>query len=152
MVFYPEEEDHKRESVMTATAREELQAIAEELSLFDDWEEKYAYIIDLGKRNARLSEEAKRDEYKVRGCISNVWLHADKGKDGVIFFRADSDAFIVRGLLTVLMRIYSGRKAEDVRSLPPDEVVETLGFGRYLSAGRHNGFRAVMERMRELAA
>src|SRR6187397_2442356 len=87
--------------------------IVEEFSLFDNWDDKYEYIIDLGKKLPPLESEFKRDENRVRGCQSTVWLVADS-RDGKIFYKADSDAVIVKGLISMLIRVLSGQSPDDI--------------------------------------
>src|SRR6267142_6519677 len=87
--------------------------IVEEFSLFDSWDDKYEYIIDLGKKLPPLEDKYKIDENRVRGCQSTVWLVADH-KDGKVFYKAESDAVIVKGLISMLIRVLSGHSAEDI--------------------------------------
>ncbi len=112
--------DHK-------TIQEIEKEIVEEFSLFDSWDDKYEYIIDLGKKLPPLEEQYKMDENKVRGCQSTVWLVADY-KDGKVFYKAESDAVIVKGLISMLIRVLSGQT--------PDEIIECkTGF---YSTDRHD--------------
>src|SRR5438045_6820686 len=97
--------------------------IVEEFSLFDSWDDKYEYIIDLGKKLSPLEAEYKVDENKVRGCQSTVYLVADY-KDGRIFYKAESDAVIVKGLISMLIRVLSGQKPEDVMKAPLNFINE----------------------------
>ena len=101
--------------------------IVEEFSLFDSWDDKYEYIIDLGKKLAPLEDQYKTDENRVRGCQSTVWLVADY-KEGKVFFKAESDAVIVKGLISLLIRVLSGHT--------PDEIINA-GIGIY-SKDRHD--------------
>src|SRR6188768_1141708 len=87
--------------------------IVDEFSLFDSWDDKYEYIIDLGKKLAPLDEQYKKDENKVRGCQSTVWLVASE-EDGRIYYKAESDAVIVKGLISMLIRVLSGQPAQDI--------------------------------------
>ncbi|HEY6956549.1 MAG TPA: SufE family protein, partial [Flavisolibacter sp.] len=89
------------------------QEIIEEFLLFDSWDDRYEYIIDLGKKLPVLEEQYKKDENKVRGCQSTVWLVADY-KEGRIYYKADSDAVIVKGLISMLIRVLSNQKADDI--------------------------------------
>src|SRR6476620_3882147 len=98
------------------TIEEIEQEIIEEFSLFDSWDDKYEYIIDIGKKLAPLEEQHKIDENKVKGCQSTVWLVADY-KDGRIYYKAESDAVIVKGLISMLIRVLSGQS--------PDEIIDT---------------------------
>src|SRR5881394_2460669 len=95
------------------TIQETEKEIAEEFSLFDSWDDKYEYIIDLGKKLLPLDDKHKIDENRVRGCQSTVWLVADY-KDGKIFYKAESDAVIVKGLISMLIRVLSGQTPDDI--------------------------------------
>jgi len=123
--------------------------IVEEFSLFDSWDDKYEYIIDLGKKLAPLENQHKIDENKVRGCQSTVWLVADY-KQGKIFYKAESDAVIVKGLISMLIRVLSGHS--------PDEIIETkldfireIGMTTHLAQTRSNGLLAMVKQMKNFA-
>src|SRR5215204_2001715 len=105
------------------TIEEIEKEIVEEFSLFDSWDDKYEYIIDLGKKLQVLDEKYKLDENKVKGCQSTVWLVADK-KEGRIFYNADSDAMIVKGLISMLIRVLSGQKPDDILNARLDFIRE----------------------------
>ncbi len=119
------------------------QAIIEEFSFFDDWMNRYQYLIDLGKRLPKMPGEELVDDNKIRGCQSQVWLVAERDGDRLTF-RATSDAAIVSGLIAVLLRIYSGKRAQDILASSPDFVSE-LGFGEHLSPTRSNGLAAMLD-------
>jgi cysteine desulfuration protein SufE len=133
----------------------ELPADAEELvdnfSMFDDWEERYTYLIDLGKRLPALPDALKDEEHKVRGCTSQVWFVQDPGDDGRLWWRGDSDASIVRGLVAVLQVLYNGRSREEARDLDVEGVFAKLGLERHLSINRRNGFFSMVEKLRSWA-
>ena len=129
-----------------STPSEELRALKEELSLFDDWEERYGYIISLGRKMPPFPEDKKNDVTKVRGCVSNVWIVGRKDGNRITFL-ADSDAALVKGLLAALHRIYNDKKAKDVLALSPEEALATLEFTEYLTPGRQNGFYAAVKRI-----
>jgi cysteine desulfuration protein SufE len=133
----------------TKTIEEIEQEIIEEFGLFDSWDEKYEYIIDLGKKLPPLEEEHKKDENKVRGCQSTVWLVADY-KDGRIFYRAESDAVIVKGLISMLIRVLSGQKAEDIVQAPLD-FIRAIGMMSHLAQTRSNGLLAMVKQMKNYA-
>jgi len=123
--------------------------IVEEFALFDSWDDKYEYIIDLGKKLPVLEEEAKTDSNKVRGCQSSVWLTAAY-EEGRIFFRADSDAVIVKGLISMLIRVLSGHT--------PDEILEAklgfiqdIGMTTHLAQTRSNGLLSMVKQMKNFA-
>jgi len=117
--------------------------IVDEFSLFDDWLDRYQYIIDLGRKLEPLNDEQMRDEDLLPGCQSSVWLHASGNAD-LLEFKANSDAAIVSGLIYLLLRVYSGRSAREIIESKPRFVTE-LGLGQHLSATRANGLRAMLE-------
>ena len=129
---------------------EETEAeIIEEFSLFDSWDEKYEYIIDLGKRLPVLEEEHKRDENRVRGCQSTVWLVAEY-REGKVFFTADSDAVIVKGLISMLIRVLSGQTPDDIINAQLDFIRE-IGMMSHLAQTRSNGLVAMIKQMKNYA-
>jgi len=135
-------DDHK-------TIKEIENEIVEEFSLFDSWDDKYEYIIDLGKKLLPLEDKYKKDENRVRGCQSTVWLVADY-KDGRIFYRAESDAIIVKGLISILIRVLSGQE--------PDAIVEAkleflreIGMMTHLAQTRSNGLVSMVKQMKHYA-
>ncbi|MBU6407262.1 MAG: SufE family protein [Alphaproteobacteria bacterium] len=132
----------------------ELAAIAEEFSFFSDWEERYAHLIDLGGRLPRLPEGERTEANRVRGCASQVWLVATATDDAPPRFRlaADSDAHIVRGLIALVLRLYSDRTAQEISQLDPEALFRRVGLSEALSAQRANGLRAMIARIRALAA
>src|SRR5947209_15741631 len=97
-----------------ASIEAELAELSAEFDLLGDWEERYRYVIDLGRDLAPLAEEERSDANKVRGCASQVWLVTDRSDGDLLTFRGDSDAHIVRGLIAILMRLYSGRSANAI--------------------------------------
>jgi cysteine desulfuration protein SufE len=123
--------------------------IVEEFSLFDNWEDKYEYIIDLGKKLPVLEDEHRRDENKVKACQSTVWLVAEK-KDGRIFYKADSDAVIVKGLISMLIRVLSGQKPDDIIQSKLDFIRE-IGMMGHLAQTRSNGLLAMVKQMKNYA-
>ena len=134
--------DHK-------TIEEIEQEIIEEFSLFDSWDDKYEYIIDLGKKLPVLEDQYKKDENKVRGCQSTVWLVADY-KDGRIYFKADSDAMIVKGLISMLIRVLSGQTPDDIVNAKLDFIRE-IGMMSHLAQTRSNGLLAMVKQMKNYA-
>ncbi len=125
-----------------------LEHLAEEFQLFDDWEERYRYIIDLGRTLEPLSEAEHADENKVRGCASQVWLVTEPGPGGALHFRGDSDAHIVRGLIAILLKLYSDRSPEDILAVDAQGAYERLGLSGALTAQRSNGLFSMVERIR----
>jgi len=131
------------------------QALAEleaEFDLLGDWEERFRYVIDLGKGLAPLTDAERTDANKVRGCASQVWLVAEGTADGRIQFPGDSDAHLVRGLTAILLRLYSGRTPEEILAVDAKAAVEQLGLPGALSTQRSNGLFSMVERIRRIAA
>ena len=117
-----------------------------DFSLFDEWDEKYGYIIELGKKLGPLSEEYKTEEYKIKGCQSQVWLHSYL-QDGKVFFEADSDAIIVKGLVSLLIKILSGHKPEEIANADL-YFMEKIGMKQHLSPTRSNGLASMVKQMK----
>lgn len=128
-----------------------LEDLAADFSLFDNWEDRYRYLIDLGARLPPMDETLKTDETFVRGCTSKVWLAADI-RNGMFHFVADSDAQIVKGLIYILMAAYQDRKLGEIAGIDIGGTFERLGLHQNLSPNRRNGFYAMVERIRALAA
>lgn len=131
------------------TIEETEKEIVEEFSLFDSWDDKYEYIIDLGKKLQPLEEEHKKDENRVRGCQSTVWLVADY-KDGKILYKADSDAVIVKGLISMLIRVLSGHKPDEIVNAKLNFINE-IGMTSHLAQTRSNGLLAMVKQMKNYA-
>ena len=125
------------------------QEIVEEFSLFDSWDDKYEYIIDLGKKLPALEDVYKKDENKVRGCQATVWLVAEY-RDGRIFYKAESDAVIVKGLISMLIRVLSGQTPDDIVQAPLDFIRE-IGMTSHLAQTRSNGLLAMVKQMKNYA-
>ena len=123
--------------------------IVGEFSLFDSWDEKYEYIIDLGKRLPTLDDQYKKDENRVRGCQSTVWLTADY-ENGKIFYKADSDAVIVKGLISMLIRVLSGQEPDKIINANLDFIKE-IGMMSHLAQTRANGLLAMVKQMKNYA-
>lgn len=123
--------------------------IIDEFALFDDWLDKYQYIIDLGRRLEPLPAEDMTDDALLEGCQSQVWLHVS-GDAHRLEFRANSDAAIVSGLISLLLRVYSGRPAREIVAAEPRFIVE-LGLSEHLSPTRANGLNAMLEAIRRHA-
>lgn len=123
--------------------------IVEEFSLFDSWDDKYEYIIDLGKKLAPLPEVYKKDENKVKGCQSTVWLGADY-QDGKVIFYADSDAMIVKGLISMLIRVLSNQSPDAIVDAKLD-FINRIGMMNHLAQTRSNGLVAMVKQMKHYA-
>lgn len=124
--------------------------IVDEFSMFDDWLDKYEYLIELGKALKDYPEDKKTDDRLVKGCQSRVWIDFQM-KDGRIFFNADSDAIITKGIISLLIKIYSGRTPEEILS-SDFSVVERIGLKENLSPTRANGLVSMIAMIREIAA
>lgn len=125
------------------------QAMIDEFAMFDDWMDRYQYLIDLGRRLPEFPEELRTDENRIRGCQSQVWF-ATEHRDGRLYFKAISDAAIVSGLIALLLRLYSGRRPQEILDTPPD-FVEALELQSHLSPTRSNGLHAMLEAIRRFA-
>ena len=131
------------------TIEEAKQGLIDNFEFLGDWVQRYEYIVDLGRRLDGLPDEDKIDTHLVPGCQSRVWFHADR--DGELLrFRADSDAIIVRGLIALLLRVYSGRRPAEILATPPD-FFEILELGSHLSGSRANGLHAMVKRIHAYA-
>ena len=123
--------------------------IIEEFSLFEDWMQRYEYMIELGKSLPLIAEQYKTDDYLIRGCQSQVWLHADY-QEGKIFFTADSDAIITKGIVALLVRMYSGHTPEEILAAKTD-FIDQIGLKEHLSPTRANGLVSMLEQMKRYA-
>jgi cysteine desulfuration protein SufE len=124
--------------------------IIDEFGLFDDWMDRYQYLIDLGRRLPEFPDELRTDAHRIRGCQSQVWFVPEK-RDGRLYFQAISDAAIVSGLIALLLRLYSGREPRDILDTPPD-FVEALELQSHLSPTRSNGLSSMLKAIRGFAA
>lgn len=127
-----------------------LEDLIESFSLFDNWEDRYRYLIDLGGRLPPVPEDVKTDGNLVKGCTSRVWMSGGT-KDGLLHFQADSDAQIVRGLIYVLLTAYQDKPVQDVLDLDIQKAFERMGLHQHLSPNRRNGFFAMVERIGALS-
>jgi cysteine desulfuration protein SufE len=131
------------------TIKESQEEIIDEFSMFDDWEERFQYIIDLGKSLPLIDNEYKTDENVIKGCQSKVWLHSEE-KDGRIVFTADSDAIITKGIIAILIRVFSNQKAKDI--LESDtEFIDKIGLKEQLSPTRANGLVSMIKQIKMYA-
>lgn len=127
-----------------------LEELSESFALFENWEDRYRYLIDLGQRLPPMDPALKTDAHFVRGCTSRVWLvaHSDNGQ---WHFIADSDAQIVRGLIYLILTAYQGRTTREILDYDITAAFEALGLHQHLSPNRRNGFYAMVERIRQIA-
>ena len=123
--------------------------IVEEFSMFEDWMSKYEYLIELGKSLPVIDPEHKTDEFKIKGCQSQVWLNAEM-KDGRIYFKADSDAVITKGIIALLIRVMSGHPPNEIAEADFD-FIEKIGMREHLSPNRSNGLTAMINYMKNYA-
>jgi cysteine desulfuration protein SufE len=130
-----------------------IDEIIENFSLLEEWDDRYRYLIELGRALSPLPEGARSDVNKVQGCASQVWLATSVKPNGaggpVLTFEGDSDAHIVRGLIAVLFALFSGRHAKEILSTDAIAVFEKLGLREHLTPQRSNGFRSMVERIRK---
>lgn len=124
-----------------------LDELADEFELLGDWEERYRYVIELGKDLEPLTEAERSDENKVRGCASQVWLVTEPQADGTLKFRGDSDAHIVSGLVAIMLRLYSGRAPADIVAFDAKAALDRLGLSEALSSQRSNGLKSMVARI-----
>lgn len=132
-----------------------IDELLSEFEFLGDWEERCDYLIDLGFELPDMPDEAKTEENRVHGCQSNVWLITNlKHPDGqpVMEILADSDAMIVKGLIAVLLTIYSGKTPREILDIDVKDIFEQLGLNRHLSTARKNGLNGMVQRIRGLAA
>ena len=128
---------------------EKKQSIVDDFSMFDEWLDKYEYIIELGKKLESFPEDKKTEDRLIKGCQSRVWLDCSV-KDGKLYFTADSDAIITKGIISLLISVYSGRSAAEI--LNDDfSFIEELGLKENLSPPRANGLESMIETIKEFA-
>ena len=137
---------------MATSIGAELDDLADEFDVLGDWEERYRHIIDLGRTLEPLDDAERNEINRVRGCASQVWVVTERTGDGRLHFRGDSDAHIVRGLIAVVLRLYSERPAEEIAAFDAKAAFARLGLAGALSTQRSNGLAAMVERIRRDAA
>ena len=123
--------------------------IIDEFSMFDEWDERYQYVIDLGKSLPLIEEQYKTDDNIFKGCQSKVWLHAGQ-QDGNIVFTADSDAILTKGLIAIMIRVFSNQKPEAILEANTD-FVDEIGLKEHLSATRANGLVSMIKQIKMYA-
>jgi cysteine desulfuration protein SufE len=131
-----------------------IDAIRDDFAFLDGWEDKYRYVIELGEALPPFPDEARDAAHKVQGCVSQVWLVTETGEgpDPVVTFRGDSDAHIVKGLVAIMIALFSGRRASEIGAVDAEAVMRTLGLDEHLTPQRANGLRAMVRRMKLEAA
>lgn len=129
-----------------ATIQEIQEEIVEEFSMFDDWMQRYEYMIDLGKSLPLINSEYKTDDYIIKGCQSKVWVHADMA-DNKVAFTADSDAIITKGIIAILIRTFSGQSPQDIIEANTD-FIDEIGLKEHLSPSRANGLVSMIKQIK----
>ena len=131
----------------------DLEEILDNMEFLENWEDKYKYIIELGQSITNLDDALKNNKTKVNGCVSQVWLYSSLniGKDGekVLKFVGDSDAFIVKGLIAILIAIYSDRKPSEILDIKHEDIFERFGLQSHLSPQRSNGLLSMIQRIKD---
>jgi cysteine desulfuration protein SufE len=129
-----------------------IDEILENFALLDEWDDRYRYLIELGRELAPLPEHARNDSHKVQGCASQVWMLTTTKPNGaggpILTFEGDSDAHIVRGLIAILFALYSGKSAKEILALDPVAIFDTIGLREHLTPQRSNGLRSMVNRIR----
>ena len=127
-----------------------IQAIRDDFAFLDEWEDRYRYVIDLGEALPPFPDEARIDRYKVPGCVSQVWLTTDvgEGPDPIVEFQGDSDAHIVRGLVAIMLALYSGEHASKIVGTDAEAILRDLGLDEHLTPQRANGLRSMVKRIK----
>ncbi|MCS6824554.1 MAG: SufE family protein [Cytophagaceae bacterium] len=121
-------------------------SIIKDFSLMDEWDDKYAYIIELGKSLPPFPEDQRKDENLIKGCQSKVWL-TSSFENGLVYFMADSDALIVKGLVSLLIKVYSNQHPEDIINTEP-YFIDAIGMRQHLSMTRSNGLTSMVKQMK----
>jgi cysteine desulfuration protein SufE len=127
-----------------------IEAIRDDFAFLDEWEDRYRYVIDLGAALPPFPDESRIDVYKVPGCVSQVWLTTEVGDglDPVIEFQGDSDAHIVRGLVAIMLALFSGRPASQIIATDAEALLRELGLDEHLTPQRANGLRSMIKRIK----
>ncbi|MFT5528302.1 MAG: cysteine desulfuration protein SufE [Pirellulaceae bacterium] len=137
---------------MNAPEQITIEELLDDFELFDDWESRYKYIIELGGELPELPESFRVDENLVQGCLSRVWVMATPtDADGIVKFHADSDSQIVKGLISILVSLCNGRSANEIKTINFEGLFADLGLEEHLSRSRSNGFHSMVQRIRTLA-
>lgn len=139
----------------TPSITEKAEAIVQDFSLLDDWEDRYKFLIELGDELPELPSQFKTEENRVQGCTSNVWLTFSRNEEDSlkkVRIAADSDARIVKGLVAILLAVYNGQPSQEVVDFSIEHLFAQLGLNKHLSRSRSNGLHSMVRRIRELAA
>lgn len=127
-----------------------IEAIRDDFAFLDEWEDRYRYVIDLGAALPPFPDESRIDTYKVPGCVSQVWLTTaiGDGPDPIVEFHGDSDAHIVRGLVAIMLALFSGRRASEIVATDAEALLKELGLDEHLTPQRANGLRSMVKRIK----
>ncbi|MCQ2741538.1 MAG: SufE family protein [Alphaproteobacteria bacterium] len=125
--------------------------LIDNFEFLDSWEDKYRYIIELGEKLPSFDEQFRTEEWKVKGCQSQVWLVPEKQSDGRLKFKGDSDAMIVKGLIFIVLTIYNNALPQEIKNLNIEEIFTKLGLKEHLSPSRRNGLEAMIEKIKYYA-
>ena len=128
-----------------------IEELIDNFSFLDGWEEKYQYVIDLGHKLEPLDEKFKTDDWKVKGCQSQVWL-VPQIKNGVFHFKGDSDAILVKGIISIVLLIYNDKTAAEIKNIDVTEIFVKLGLEENLTPSRRNGMLSMVEKIKQYAA
>jgi cysteine desulfuration protein SufE len=134
---------------MSDDIKAQQQEIIEDFNVFDDWMDRYRYLIDIGRALPPYPEELKTPEWRVKGCINRAWLHGAE-KDGRVYFQASSESEIVAGLIALLLKVYSGRKPQEILDNPPD-FLEQIGVWENITSNRINGLKGMIALIQSVA-
>lgn len=129
----------------------EIAEIIDNMSFFDSWEDKYRYIVEIGENLPDLPPEFLTEEWKVKGCQSQVWLVPQKNADNTLSFLGTSDAMIVKGLIGIVLSIYNNKTPSEIKSMDIDGIFASLGLREHLSPSRRNGLEAMIEKIKHYA-
>ena len=128
---------------------ENIQDLIDDFAFLDDWEERYMHVIDMGKQMPPLSPEERNDVTRVKGCVSQVWLVSKFDPNtGYLSFRGESDAHIVKGLVAIVLTLFSDRTPKDILAIDAEPILAQLGLSEHLSIQRSNGLRAMIDRIK----
>lgn len=133
----------------------DIDALIDDFEFLDDWDDRYRYVIELGKALAPYPEDKRTDANKVQGCVSQVWLDCTRSADadGVrLDYHGDSDAMIVKGLIAILLAFYAGKTATEIQSMDPEPLFDRIGLRDHLTAQRSNGLSSMVSRIKRDAA
>ncbi|MEM6647996.1 MAG: SufE family protein [Bacteroidota bacterium] len=135
---------------ITSTIAERSAEIVEEFALFDDWFGRYEHLIEQGRDLPEIEDEYKTEDYRIRGCQSQVWMRAEDSADGTVHYKADSDALITRGLVALMIRVLDQQPADAIVSAELD-FLDDIGMNEHLSSTRKNGLHAMIKQMKRYA-